>query len=90
MTLAGVVPLAGLAVSHAPPLDLLTVNPTAEPVLVRTERVCEEDVVLPCCRLKLRVVGLTVRVAVAAVTLKVTDTVRTISVFGTAIRTVPV
>ena len=42
VTVPGVVPLAGLAESQELPLVTATVNPTADPVLLRTERLCEE------------------------------------------------
>jgi hypothetical protein len=48
VTVPGVVPLAGLAESQELPLVTLTVNPTADPVLLRTETLCEEGVVPPC------------------------------------------
>ena len=48
MTLAGVVPLGGFTASQVLPLITLVVNGTAEPVLLRTETLCEEGKVPPC------------------------------------------
>jgi hypothetical protein len=47
VTLAGVMPVAGLAESQDP-LVTLVENPTFGPVLGRTEKLCEEGVGPPC------------------------------------------
>lgn len=76
VTLAGVVPAVGLAESQDPPLLVLTVvvNPTADPVVLRTVTLWEEGGVPPRWKLNDRVLGLAVKDAVAEVTLRVTET----------------
>jgi hypothetical protein len=73
----GVVPLAGVAVSHEPPLTvvLVVVKLRAAPLLL-VDTLCAAGAAPPACAVNDRVVGLSVKLTGAAVTVKVTATVR--------------
>jgi len=89
----GVVPLAGVAVSHAPPVVvvLVVVKLRAAPLLL-VETLCAAGAAPPACAVKVSVVGLRVRLGrPAAVTVKVTATVRgVLAAPALATETVPV
>ena len=89
----GVVPEAGDAVSHDPPLVvvLVVVKLRAAPLLL-VDTLCAAGAAPPACAVKDRVVGLSVRLGrPAAVTVNVTATVRgLLAAPALATETVPV